>query len=142
MPRHQRPSSIAVDRTGSGSRAHEPRRCPAETPQVDTWDVDPEAIFLTWLADPEAPEELVPDDRHAVGLPASWLLGMLCASRTPLPDWAERHLGYRQPRTIGDAATDLLLAVSDPSGPRCPTFAAATRHLRELDVRAHVFDGV
>jgi hypothetical protein len=128
--------------SGPATRTRRQPRCPSDAaPEVDTWDVDPELTFLAWLADPDAPEELFPDERHDVALPVSWLLGMLCASRTPLPDTAGVLLGYRHPRTIGDAATDLLLAVSDPSGPKCPTFAAAKGYLRELDVRAHVFDG-
>lgn len=122
------------------TRTHGQRPPSQAPPRVDTWDVEPETTFLIWLADPEAPEELLLDDLHGVGLPASWLLGMLCASRTPLPAWAAERLGYRQPRSIGDAATDLLLAVSDPAGPRCPTFVAAKRYLRELDPRSHAVD--
>jgi hypothetical protein len=145
MLHRRRPSPLApvAPMTGSGTAA----RCPdaavtGAPPTVDTWDVDPEAVFLRWLADPQAPDELIPYPAHQVPLPISWLLGMLCASARPLPTFAAERLGYRQPRTIGDAAVDLLLAVSDPSGPRCESYAEARQHLRELDVRAHRYDGI
>jgi hypothetical protein len=126
--------TTAAPVTGSGTPAKDPDRCPSSSapPQVDTWDVDPEATFLTWLADPQALDVLHTDDRQPLGLPVSWLLGMLCVSSTPLSEQTARQLGYRRPSSIGDAATDLLLAVSDPGGPRCSSFAAARTYLREF----------
>ncbi len=57
------------------------------------------------------------------------VLGELSTSMHGLPADAIDVLGLPEAATIGDAAVVLLLAVHDPSGPRCDSYEAALTYL-------------
>jgi hypothetical protein len=93
-------------------------------------DREAHAAFLTWLADPELPEELHLRGSDHPSTPVLWVLGQLAASGGVLPRGVAATLGLPSLATVGHAATELVLAVNDPAGPRCATYRAAVIHLR------------
>ena len=114
---------------GSGSCA------PPATPQPTadtTRQRAAEHALLGWLAQPTGADEL-PLANGDAPEPLARLLGELSLSRRDLP--AETAVGLDLPvgTTLGHAATEVLLAVKDPAGPRCRSFRAAVLYLRDLD---------
>lgn len=101
---------------------------------------DVEQIFLDWLADPTKPDSLRLDAADGPPTPLTELLGRLCTSPRRLPAAAATTLGLSPRARIGDAATQLLLAVKDPAGPRCRSYRAAAYYLRDLHELAAPFD--
>jgi hypothetical protein len=90
-----------------------------------------EERFVHWLTSCERSGGPDPDyeDEWVAELPV--LLGRLTTSTEPLAAEAARVLGHDGGISIGDAATELLLAVGDPAGPRCRSYRAAVYFLRE-----------
>lgn len=92
-----------------------------------------EARFAAWLASTAKPDELQPDGADLAGVPLARALGELSLSPRPLPVELAATVGLPAGTTIGAAATELLLAVTDPAGPRCRSYRAAANHLRDVD---------
>ena len=92
---------------------------------------DAEQAFLDWLAQPTSAEELALSDDEPE--PIARVLGELSLSQRLVPAETAASIGLPGPTTVGYAAAELLLAVKDPAGPRCPSFRAAVSYLRELD---------
>lgn len=90
-----------------------------------------EDAFLAWLGGPVRPDELQLDGPDAPATPLTRILGTLALAREPLPAAARDLLGYRTEVSVGQAVTDLLLAVRDPVGPQCRTYEGAVAYLRD-----------
>jgi len=99
-----------------------------------------EFAFVRWLLEPDKPDHLRLDGPDRAATPLTWALGELCTSRRTLPTDAAAVLGLSPDATVGHAATELLLAVNDPAGPRCRSYRAAAYHLRGLAGLEEVFD--
>ncbi len=102
------------------SSASTPRRHPAEQ------------AFLVWLAEPTGVDEL-PVDGTEDREPLARVLGELSLSERILPAETAAAMGLPGGTTVGHAASELLLAVKDPAGPRCRSFRAAVFYLRGRD---------
>ncbi|MFA9431861.1 hypothetical protein [Egicoccus sp. AB-alg2] len=98
-----------------------------------------ERAFVRWLVQPDKPDELRLGGPDAPATPLTWTLGELCTSRHTLPPIAAAVLGCEEGLSVGQAATELLLAVNDPAGPRCRSYRAATYYLRERALLGEVF---
>ena len=90
-----------------------------------------EQVFIAWLEGPVRPDELALHGPDEPPTPLTRILGTLALAREPLPDSARDLLGYRTEVSLGQAATDLLLAVRDPIGPQCRTYDGAVAFLRD-----------
>ena len=90
-----------------------------------------ERRFLEWLLGCGEPGEPEPSYQDEVAAGLSRLLGALSTSARPLPPEAARIVGGPEGMTIGDAATEILLAVNDPAGPRCRSYRAAVYFLHD-----------
>jgi len=91
-----------------------------------------EQAFLGWLAEPTSADQLPVTDGGRPQ-PLAQVLGELSLSRRLLPSETAASLGLPAGTTVGHAATEVLLAVKDPAGPRCRSFRAAVYYLRDLD---------
>ena len=96
-----------------------------------------EAAFVAWVRRSRRPDLQDPEHRTASGEPSLvHLLEAVCGSSQELPADAARKLGVAPGTTVGTAASDILSAVRDPSGPRCTSYPAALFHLAdEADLR-------
>lgn len=90
-----------------------------------------EQAFLEWLAEPTSADEL-PVDGTEQPEPLVGVLAKLALSDQPLPADTAARIGLPG-ATIGDAASELLIAVKDPAGPRCRSYRSAIDYLRDLD---------
>jgi hypothetical protein len=119
--------TTAARRESGRPTPHRPRRQPHAVAPTRDADHDVLLAWLTGCAQPDAAEL----DGHLAPDPAfTHLLGRLAPSTHPLPPDAARILGLPGHATIGDAATELLLAVTDPAGPRCRSYRAAVYYLQ------------
>jgi hypothetical protein len=91
-----------------------------------------EQAFLVWLAIPSSADE-APLAGIAAAEPLARVLGELSLSGRVLPAETAASIGVPGGTTVGHVATELLLAVKDPAGPRCRSYRAAVVHLRDLD---------
>jgi len=91
-----------------------------------------EQAFLAWLAEPTSADQLPVTDGDRPE-PLAQILGELSLSRRLLPSETAAGLGLPADASVGHAATEVLLAVKDPAGPRCRSFRAAVFYLRGLD---------
>lgn len=94
---------------------------------------DLESAFLRWLADPVDADEIRLDDHDRSHRPMEQIVDALRSSTRPLPGEVAAKLGMPAGTTIGQAASELRLAVDDPAGPRCRSYRAAAYHLSGLD---------
>lgn len=76
-------------------------------------------VLLGWLAGCARPDVLDVDGHLVPDLAFTRLLGRLAPCTRSLPADPATLLGLPSPATVGDAATELLLALNDPAGPRC-----------------------
>ena len=105
--------------------AHRHRRQPHTAQRTRDHDV-----LLGWLSACARPDVLDVDG-HLVPDPGfTRLLGRLAPCTRSLPADAATLLGLPSPATVGDAATELLLAVNDPAGPRCRSYRSAVYYLQ------------
>lgn len=104
---------------------------PEATAPADAAKLADEERFLEWLLGCGQPSQQAPShqDEPTTGLPQ--LLRRLSTSSRSLPPEAARILGRPEGISVGDAATEILLAVRDPAGPRCRTYRAAVYFLHE-----------
>lgn len=113
----------------SSRRQPPPRSTPAD-PEPTGSAVDrrgDEEVLLAWLAEcrhPGAARHPAPDAAF------SQLLVRLSGSTDPLPADLAGVLALGRGATIGDAATELLLAVNNLGGPRCRSYRAAVLYLQ------------
>jgi hypothetical protein len=107
--------------------AHRRRRQPYAAQHARDPDHD---MLLGWLAGCAQPDALDVDGHLAPDLAFTQLLGRLAPSAHPLPPDAAKILGLPSHATVGDAATELLLAVTDPAGPRCRSYRSAVYYLQ------------
>lgn len=108
---------------------------PPATPRSSTMtprQLAAEQAFLAWLAEPTNAGE-VPLDGSEAPEPLAQVLGELSLSGRVLPAETAAGIGLSGGATVGHVATELLLAVEDPAGPRCRSFRAAVIYLRGLD---------
>ena len=110
---------------------------PSERPpterRVDHVDLsleEAERAFLTWLDDPGNPDVARLPDGTLV--PVGRVLGAASTSTRELPRYGALSLGLTPGISLGDAATELLVCVVDPAGPRCRSYRAAVLYLRGL----------
>lgn len=97
---------------------------------VDLSLAEAERAFLTWLDDPGNPDVARLPDGTVV--PVGSVLGAASTSTQELPRYGALSLGLTPGISIGDAATELLVCVVDPAGPRCRSYRAAVLYLRGL----------
>lgn len=90
-----------------------------------------EQLFLDWLADPEKPDVIM-SVSGSTSTPSTAFLGPLSTSSRPLPPSAATIVGLPIGATIGEAAVQLIMAVHDPAGPRCPSYRAAVAFVHDL----------
>ena len=120
------PAPSTAARVEPGRTSAQRRRRQRHTAQR-TRDHDVLLGWLTACAQPDARDV----DGHLVPDPAfTQLLGRLAPSTHPLPADAATLLGLPSHATIGDAATELLLAVNDPAGPQCRSYRSAVYYLQ------------
>jgi hypothetical protein len=98
-----------------------------------------ESALRSWIDSDTKPEVLDIGTRDSVGMPMEPALRRLTASTEPLSPACGESLGLEASATIGAAATALLRARVDPTGPRCRSYRAAAyyltgRALLDLDV--------
>jgi hypothetical protein len=86
--------------------------------------------FLGWLTACVLDEELDADGHLAPDPTFEHLLDGLGVSRSPLPTELAEALGLGPGATVGDAATELLAAVTDLTGPRCRSYRSAVYFLQ------------
>ena len=110
------------------------------SPVLRPLDAGLEQAFIAWLEGPNRPDEVALDGPDEPATPLTRVLGALALARQPLPASARDVLGYRTEVSVGQAATDLLLAVRDPLGPRCRTYDGAVAHLRDHHELLEVLD--
>ncbi len=89
-----------------------------------------EQALLSWLYSTTRPESIDLQGQSHPTVPLAQLLGRVTTSRRQLPSHISATLSWPSEATFGDLATELLVAVLDPAGPRCPTFADAVKHLQ------------
>lgn len=99
-----------------------------------------EDAFLDWLLGAAKPEQLHLDGPDAPPTQLTWMLGVLSTSSRPLPTEALEVLALPADTSLGAAATELLLAVNDPAGPRCRSYRSAVLYLREHHQLMVAFD--
>jgi hypothetical protein len=128
-------ASVPVGGRRSGDRTADAASRPSAAPER----LRAEQRFLDWLADP-----VEPDAVHVTGeaatMPLHTLLGLACTSDRPLPSEAAATLGMSTGATVGAAAAELVLAVQDPSGPRCRSYRSAVYYLRDLHALTAAFE--
>jgi hypothetical protein len=93
----------------------------------------PAEMFVSWLTSFDKPDEIRIGGTGGVSVPLSLFLGGLSTSSEMLPADAAAEVGMSAGTKLGDAATELLLAVNDPAGPRCRSYRSAVYYLRDLD---------
>jgi hypothetical protein len=103
----------------------------APRPEAPLATRTPEDTFVAWLLGAEKADELELHGSDGMNTPISWVLGSLTVSAEPLPASAAAELGLAGGTTMGTAATELILAVSDPAGPRCRSYRAAAAYLQD-----------
>lgn len=89
-----------------------------------------EASFRGWLTSPAKPE-FVPAGATGGSTSLTEILKQLVVSPRELPVEMAQELGMRPGATLGYAAAELLLAVTDPEGPRCRSYRSAAYYLRD-----------
>ena len=92
-----------------------------------------EAALQAWLTSDDKPDVWQLDGPDQPPTSLTTILGELVLSHLPLPADAAAALGMPSGTTLGDAATELLLAVNDPAGPRCRSYRSALYYLRDHD---------
>jgi hypothetical protein len=97
-----------------------------------------EASFRSWVEGRTKADVLNVESCGAVTVPLERALRCLSGSMQPLAPAAGSTLGLRDDVTVGAAATALLQACADPSGPRCRSYRSASfflvgRALLQLD---------
>jgi hypothetical protein len=92
-----------------------------------------EAAFEAWLTSDGKPDEWPVDDPDAPPTSLTGILGQVVLSRRQLPADAAAELGMPPGAPLGHAATELILAVNDPVGPRCRSYRSALYYVRDRD---------
>ncbi len=92
-----------------------------------------EAALQAWLTSDDNPDVWQLDGPDQPPTSLTTILGELVLSHLPLPGDVAAALGMRSGTTLGYAATELLLAVNDPAGPRCRSYRSALYYLRDHD---------
>ena len=125
-PAPQVPAASTATRVEPGrTSAHRHRRQPHVAEPTGDHDV-----LLGWLAGCARPDVLDLDGHLVPDPEFTRLLGGLAPCTRRLPADAARLLGLPSHVTVGDAATELLLAVNDPAGPRCRSYRSAVSYLQ------------
>jgi hypothetical protein len=125
------------DRSGLGTAWH--GRAPSTVkPKDRRAEHDHGVLFRDWLTGAEYPDTIVVE---GASLPMTCFLGGLVTSPAVLPAAATARLGLPAGTRIGQAATELVLAVKDPAGPRCGSYRSAVSYLRGLFRDPGVPDG-
>jgi len=88
-----------------------------------------EAAFRAWVAGTEKPDVLLVEGSGCVPMPIERVLQHLAMSTRPLDAASGAALGLHADATVGAAATALLRARTDPTGPRCRSYRSATYFL-------------
>lgn len=91
---------------------------------------DLEQALLDWLEEGRWSD--VVEAGQGWTIPTTQLLGAVSRSRRPLGEASARLLGVPAETPIGDVATELVVAVRDPVGPRCRSYRSAVLYLGEL----------
>jgi hypothetical protein len=120
-----------ADHTSNGDAA--PRIRLASTDAADSPDPTAEVAFQLWLTGGDKAEVVSVGDPNGPPTPLTDLLGTLVLSSNQLSGEAAASLGMPSGTTVGYAAGELLLAVIDPTGPRCRSYRSALYYLRERD---------
>ncbi len=92
-----------------------------------------EAAFEAWLTSDDKPDEWQVDGPDAPPTSLTGILGQVVLSRRQLPADAAAELGMPPGAPLGHAATELILAVNDPVGPRCRSYRSALYYMRDHD---------
>ncbi len=101
---------------------------PATSDQTRT-----EAAFEAWLTSEGKPDLWQLDGPDAPPTSLNAILREVVLSGRLLPADAAAALGMPSGTTLGYAAAELLLAVTDPAGPRCRSYRSALYFLRDHD---------
>lgn len=88
------------------------------------------ATFLGWLTACVLDEQLDADGHLAPDPTVEHLLDGLGVSPSPLPTELAEALGSGPGATVGDAAIELLAAVTELTGPRCRSYRSAVYFLQ------------
>jgi hypothetical protein len=88
-----------------------------------------EVGFRTWVDSATKPDVLIVGDGGPVAVPLERALRCLLTSTAPLAPAHGDALGLPDDATIATAAALLLHARTDPDGPRCRSFRAASYFL-------------
>lgn len=119
----------SLRRTTSTSRTHHTIATEHTAPPRLETDLLEDA-FVDWLRSDDKPQQVAIDGSDEP-LQMTWLLGMVCNSKRRLPADAAAVLGMPGKTPTGNAATELLLAVNDPAGPRCRSYRSAATFLHD-----------